>query len=93
MLVYVIDHDLLSLGCLLEAMDDHYDQRISDEQLVLQAVSTRGCLDPAAREDPDLARAVRALEDFVNAAGDAMLPLDLYGALRLALADLPPRRA
>lgn len=86
----MIDGDLLSLGHLLDAMDDHYDQRISDEQFVLQAASTRDSLDPAAREDPDLAMAVRALDDFMNATRDAALPLDLYGALRLALADLPP---
>lgn len=82
--------DLLSLGQLLEAMDDHYDQRISDEQFVRQADSTLASLDPDAREDPDLAAAVRAFDDFVGAARQAPLPLDLYGALRFAVARLPP---
>lgn len=71
-------------------MDDHYDQRISDEQFVLQAVSARSSLGSAAIGDPDMAPAVRALEDFVEAARGGPLPLNLYGALRRELANLPP---
>jgi CDGSH-type Zn-finger protein len=85
----VIDRDLQSLLRILDLMDDHFDRRVSDEQFVLQAVATLESLDPVARDDPDLAAAVHALEGFVNAARGAPLPLDLYGALRFALADLP----
>ncbi len=84
------NHDLLALGRLLDAMDDEYDGRISGEQLVEKAASTLASLDPAAALDSDLARAVRALKAFIDAAREAPSPLDLYGELRLALADLPP---
>jgi hypothetical protein len=86
----VTDRDRQSLERLLDAMDDHYDQRISDEQFVLQAVSARSSLGSAAIGDPDMAPAVRALEDFVKAARGGPLPLNLYGALRRELANLPP---
>jgi hypothetical protein len=71
-------------------MDDHFDRRISDEQFVLQAVSVRDSLAPAAIGDPSTAPAVRALDDFLKAARGGPLPLDLYGALRRGLANLPP---
>lgn len=78
---------------LLDAMDDHYDQRISDQEFIRLAASTRNSLESPAEYAPDIAVAVRALENFLSAATGGRLPLDLYGDLRLALADLEERRS
>jgi hypothetical protein len=84
----VSDQDRRSLVRLLDAMDDHFDRRISDQDFLRLAASTRDSLSKSAVDDPGLAVSVRALEDFLSAASDDPLPVDLYGNLRFALAEL-----
>jgi hypothetical protein len=81
-----------SLLWLLDAMDDHFDSRITDQQFLHLAASARDSLDPSAAYDPGLAVSVRALDNFLSAAGGDALPVEPYEHLRLALADLqePP---
>lgn len=69
--------DLYSLLRLLDAMDDHYDRKISDDEFMRMAASTRDSLAPSAGRDPDLAASVRALEDFLSGARTGPLPLGL----------------
>ncbi len=82
------DQDRRSLLRLLDAMDDHYDQKISDEEFLRLAVCARDSLNPSAGRDPGLAVSVRVLEDFLSVARGDLLPAGLYGNLRIALADL-----
>jgi len=88
----VSDQDRRSLLWLLDAMDDHSDSRITDQQFLHLAASAREFLTPSGVHDPGLAGSVRALEDFLSAAGGGALPVEPYANLRLALADLeePP---
>jgi hypothetical protein len=72
----------------LDAMDDHFDQKISDPEFLRRAGLTRDCLDPSAGRDPGLAVVVRALGDFLGAAEGDLLLSGLYDDLRSALADL-----
>jgi len=84
----VSDQDRRALLRLLDAMDDHYDQRISDQQFVRRAAATRDSLHEAAKDTAGLAKSVRALEGFLSGVTGDRLPVDLYGNLRIALADL-----
>jgi hypothetical protein len=73
---------------LLDAMDDHFDRRISDQEFLRMAALTQDPLNPPGDHEPGMAAAVRALEDFLSAASGDTLPAELYGNLRLALAEL-----
>ena len=72
----------------LDAVDDHLDRRISDQEFLRMARLTQDSLNPPADHKPGVAAAVRALEDFLSAANGDTLPAELYGNLRLALAEL-----
>jgi hypothetical protein len=84
----VNSQDLRILLRLLDADDDHFDQRISDQEFLRLSASARDSLTPSAAHDPGLAPAVRALEVLLSAAKDDPLPAKLHGDLRTALADL-----
>jgi len=84
----VSNQDLRFLVRLLDAMDDHFDQRISDQEFLRLAASTRDSLSPAAVRDPELAASVHALEAFMSAAKGDPFPAELHGNLRSALAAL-----
>ena len=73
---------------LLDAMDDHFDRRISDQEFLRLAAAARDSLEPSAAHDPGLAASARALEDFLSAASDDPPPAGPYGNLRSALAEL-----
>jgi hypothetical protein len=73
---------------LLDAMDDHYDGKISDDEFMRTAASTRDSVALSAAHDPDLAVSVRVLQEFLSRARTGMLPRRLYGELRIALTDL-----
>jgi hypothetical protein len=77
---------------LLDAMDDHFDQEISDHEFLRQAASARDSLNPSPADDPRLVAEVRALKDFLSAARSDPLPAGPYGNLRLALAELEELR-
>jgi hypothetical protein len=86
-------HFLLSL---LDAMDDHFDRRISDHDFRRLATSARNSLMPQDLHDPDLAAAIEALDGFLitTQEGQAPMPrydtIEIFGTLRCALADLEP---
>jgi hypothetical protein len=80
--------DLLTLLRQLDADDDHFDGRISDQEFLRRAASTRGSLTRSAAHDPGLAAAVHALDALLGAAQEGQPPLRLQGELRSALADL-----
>lgn len=82
------DQDRRALLRLLDAMDDHFDQRISDQEFVRLAASTCDSLHRSAAGGEELAGSLRALEDFLGGVTGDRLPVDLYGNLRIALADL-----
>jgi hypothetical protein len=84
----VSDQDHRSLLRLLDAMDDHFDRKISEQEFLRRAGLTRDSLDPSAGRNPGPAVSVRALEDFLSAAEGNLLPVELYDDLRLALAGL-----
>jgi hypothetical protein len=84
----VSDQDRRCLLRLLDAMDDHFDRRISDQEFLRKAASTRDSLNLPAADDPALPAAVRALEDFLSAGKDSPLPVGSYDNLRFALAEL-----
>jgi len=84
----VSDQDRRSLVRLLDAMDDHFDRRISDQDFLRLAASTWDSLNSSTVNDPGLAISVRALEDFLSAASGDPLPVELYENLRFALAEL-----
>jgi hypothetical protein len=88
----VSDQDRRCLLRLLDAMDEHFDRRVSDQEFLRKAASTRDSLNLSAADDPALLAAVRALEDFLSAGKDGPLPAGPYGSLRFALAELeePP---
>jgi hypothetical protein len=88
----VSGQDLRTLLRLLDAMDDHFDQKISDHELLRQAASARGSLNPSPAHDPRRPAAVRALEDFLSTATSDRLPAEPYENLRLALAELEELR-
>jgi hypothetical protein len=69
-------------------MDDHFDWRISDQESLRLAASTWDSLNPPADHEPGLVAPVRALEDFLSAASGRLPAAELYGNLRLALAEL-----
>jgi hypothetical protein len=80
----VSDPDLRALQRLLDTMDDHFDQKISDREFLQLASAARDSLSPAAARDPALAAAVRALHALLSAASPP--PAEPYGNLRIALA-------
>ena len=82
------DQDRRSLLRLLDAMDDHFDRRICDQEFLRLAASTRASLSSPPVHDPRLAVIVRALEDFLISAEGSPLPDEPYGNLRFALAEL-----
>lgn len=84
----VSDQDRRSLLRLLDAMDDHFDRRISDEQFLSRAASTRDSLNSPAAHDPGVAASIRALEELLNATKGEPLPTEAYDDLRIALAEL-----
>jgi hypothetical protein len=84
----VSQQDRRYLVRLLDAMDDHFDRRISDQEFLRLAPSTRDSLHPPAGHEPGMAAAVRALEDLLSTASGDPLPAELYGNLRVALAEL-----
>jgi hypothetical protein len=88
----VSSQDLLTLLRLLDADDDHFDRRISDQEFVRRAACARDSLTPSAAHDPGLAAAVRALDTLLNAPKSDPLPPKLHGDLRTALADLEDLR-
>jgi hypothetical protein len=88
----VSDQELRTALRLLDAMDDHFDQKISDREFLNQAASARDLLNPSPAGDPRLAAAALALEDFLSAATSDPLPAEPYGNLRLALAELEELR-
>jgi hypothetical protein len=88
----VSGQDLRILLRLLDTMDDHFDRRISDQELLRLSASARDSLTPTAAHDPSLAAAVRALDVLLSAAKGDPLPLEPYGDLRIALADLEELR-
>lgn len=73
---------------LLDAMDDHFDRRISDREFLNMAAHTRDSLNPSAAHDPELAAAVRSLEELLSAEKEDALPTEAYDNLRFALAEL-----
>jgi hypothetical protein len=83
----VSDQDRRSLVRLLDAMDDHFDQLISDQEFLCLAASTRESLMPSAVHDAGLAASVRALDNFLRASEEP-LAVEPYGSLRLALSEL-----
>lgn len=86
------DHELRTLLRLLDAMDNHSDQKTSDHDFMRQAASALDLLNQPPVDDPRLDSAVRALEDLVSAARCGPLPGETYGHLRLALAELEEYR-
>jgi hypothetical protein len=88
----VSGQDLRILLRLLDADDDHFDQRISDQEFLRLAASARGSLTPSAAHDPGLAAAVHALDVFLGAAKADPLAAWPHGDLRTALADLEDLR-
>ena len=82
------DRDLRTLLQLLDTMDDHFDQKISDQEFLHLAISARESLRPSAAHDPALATAIRALYVLLSTVKDDPLLAEPYGNLRLALADL-----
>jgi hypothetical protein len=84
----VTSQDLRILLRLLDADDDHFDQRISDQEFLRLSASARNSLTPSAAHDPRLAAAVHSLDALLGAAKDDPLPAKLHGDLRTALADL-----
>jgi hypothetical protein len=88
----VSSQDLRILLRLLDADDDHFDQRISGHEFLRLAASARDSLTPSAARDPGLAAAVRALDALLNAAKGDQLPAGPHGDLRIALADLEDLR-
>jgi hypothetical protein len=88
----VSEQGLRTLLRLLDAMDDHFDQKISDHEFLTQAASARDILKPSPVDDPLLVTAARALEDFLTAARGDPLPAEPYGNLRSALAELEELR-
>jgi hypothetical protein len=88
----VSDQDRCCLLRRLDAMDEHFDRRISDQEFLRKAASARDSLDLSAAGDPALLAAVRALQDFLSPGKDTPLPSGAYGNLRFALAELeePP---
>ena len=73
---------------LLDADDNHFDRRISDQEYLRRAASARNSLTPSAAHDLSLAAAVRALDALLSAESDSPLPAELQADLRTALADL-----
>jgi hypothetical protein len=88
----VTSQDLRILLRLLDADDDHFDQRISDQEFLRLSASARNSLTPSAAHDPGLAPAVRALDALLSAAKGDPLPAGPHGDLRTALADLEDLR-
>jgi len=86
------DEDLRTLLRLLDTMDDHFDQRITDQEFLHLATSARDSLSPSAAHDPALATAVRTLCALLGPAKDDPLRAEPYGNLRFALADLEKLR-
>jgi hypothetical protein len=84
--------DLRILLQLLDADDDHFDRRISDQEFLRLSASARDSLTPSAAHDPGLAAAVRALDALLSAAKTDPLPAGPHGDLRTALADLEDLR-
>jgi hypothetical protein len=84
----VSDQDLRILLRLLDTMDDHFDQKVSDQEFLRLAASAPDFLNASAAHDPGLAAAVRALDALLTAAKGDPLPAEPYGELRIALADL-----
>jgi hypothetical protein len=84
--------DLRALLRLLDAMDDHFDRRISDQEFLCLAASARAGLTPPAVNDPALSAAVRALDALLSARKAGPLPAERYANLRHALADLEDLR-
>ena len=80
--------DLRTLLRLLDAMDDHFDRRISDQEFLRLAATARAALTPPAANDPALSAAVRALDVLLRAPTAGPLPAEQYGTLRYALAEL-----
>jgi hypothetical protein len=82
------DQDLRVLLRLLDSMDDHFDQKISDQEFLRVAGAALDSLDPSAAHDPGLAVAVRTLDVLLSAARADPLPAEpTYDDLRLALAN------
>jgi hypothetical protein len=88
----VTSQDLRILLRLLDADDDHFDQRISDQEFLRLSASAWDSLTPSAAHDPGLAPAVRALDALLSAAKGDPLPAGPHGDLRTALADLEDLR-
>jgi hypothetical protein len=89
----VSDSDLRILLRLLDAMDDHFDRRISDQEFLRLADSAQDSLSASAAHDPGLATAVRALEILLSGTKGDRLPAEpTYDELRFALADLEELR-
>jgi hypothetical protein len=88
----VSGQDLRILLQLLDADDDHFDRRISDQEFLRLSASARDSLTPSAAHDPGLAAAVRALDALLSAAKTDPLPAGPHGDLRTALADLEDLR-
>ena len=84
--------DLRILLRLLDADDDHFDQRISGQEFLRLSASARDSLTPSAAHDPGLAAAVHALDVFLSTAKTDPLPAGPHGDLRTALADLEDLR-
>jgi hypothetical protein len=78
---------------LLDVMDDHYDGKVSDDEFMQAAASAWDSVALSAAHDPDLAIAVRVLEEFLAGARTGMLLRPLYGDLRIALVDLEEFRS
>jgi hypothetical protein len=77
---------------LLDAMDDHFDRRIPDQEFLRLAASARAALTPPAAHDPAMSAAVRALDVLLHAPKAGPLPAEQYANLRHALADLEDPR-
>jgi hypothetical protein len=88
----VSGQDLRTLLRLLDAMDDHFDRRTTDQEFLRLAASARAALTPPAAHDPALSAAVRALDALLHAPKAGPLPAEQYGNLRHALADLEDLR-
>jgi hypothetical protein len=85
--------DLRILLRLVDAMDDRFDGRIFDCELLRLAASALNSLNPSASYDPGLAAAVYAVAALLNAATGNPRPAEpTYYDLRSALADLEELR-
>jgi hypothetical protein len=81
------DQPVRLLVGLLDAMDDHFDGRLSDMQFIARAEATYAAVRAETdTSSPAVQEAVRALASFLQ---DRSVKASSYEKLRHRLADLP----